>query len=166
MRHACAMAGIAAACVMAAGIAASYAADVPVPFPAGYRDWTHVKSGVISDPAHPAFARYGGIHHIYANAKGMAGYRSGEFADGAVLVYDLHALALLPDGTRDQGARRHIDVMLKDEARFPGTAGWGYEEFMADAPRVPTLTQKARAACAACHAARAAHGHVFSEYRD
>lgn len=137
-----------------------------IPFPSGYRDWTHVKSGLIEDPAHPAFARYGGVHHIYANPKAMTGYRTGIFPDGAILVYDLHTLVPLSDGSIDQGERRHLDVMVKDSARFAETRGWGYEEFMANAPQVPTLTPEARAACAACHAARKAHGDVFSEYRE
>ncbi len=137
-----------------------------IPFPSGYRDWTHVKSGLIDDPAHPAFARYGGVHHIYANPKAMTGYRTGNFPDGAILVYDLHTLVPLPDGSIDQGERRHLDVMVKDRARFAETRGWGYEEFLASAPQTPTLTPKAQAGCAACHAARRAHGDVFSEYRE
>lgn len=137
-----------------------------IPFPSGYRDWTHVKSGLIDDPAHPAFARYGGVHHIYANPKAMTGYRTGNFPDGAILVYDLHTLVPLPDGSIDQGERRHLDVMVKDSARFAETRGWGYEEFLASAPQTPTLMPKARAGCAACHAARRAHGDVFSEYRE
>jgi hypothetical protein len=137
-----------------------------IPFPSGYRDWTHVKSGLIDAPAHPAFARYGGIHHIYANPKAMIGYRTGNFPDGAILVYDLHTLVPLPDGSIDQGERRHLDVMVKDSDRFAATHGWGYEEFMANAPQVPALTPEARAGCAACHAARRAHGDVFSEYRE
>lgn len=137
-----------------------------VAFPEGYRAWTHVKSGIIDDPKHPAFKRFGGLHHIYANPQAMAGYRSGRFRDGAILVYDLFALRKQDDGTVDQGPRRQIDVMVKDTARFPDTGGWGYEEFAANAPRTPTLTPQARAGCAGCHAARKAQGYVFSDFRE
>jgi len=159
---------IAIGCCLAAtsGNAPVLAEAGRIPFPSGYRDWTHVKSGLIEDPAHPAFARYGGLHHIYANPKAMTGYRTGKFPDGAILVYDLHTLVPLPDGSIDQGERRHLDVMVKDSVRFAETHGWGYEEFTANAPQMPTLTPKARAGCAACHAARRAHGDVFSEYRE
>ena len=124
-----------------------------IPFPSGYRDWTHVKSGLIDDPAHPAFARYGGVHHIYANPKAMTGYRTGNFPDGAILVYDLHTLVPLPDGSIDQGERRHLDVMVKDRARFAETRGWGYEEFLASAPQTPTLTPKQHAGHMAMYSA-------------
>jgi len=57
-------------------------------YPAGFRDWNHVRSALIG-PASPAYKEYGGLHHIYANAKAMEGYRGGKFPDGSVLVFDL-----------------------------------------------------------------------------
>ncbi len=50
------------ACVIALP---AVAAD-PVPYPEGYRNWTHVKSMVIHQ-GHPLFDAFGGIHHLYAN---------------------------------------------------------------------------------------------------
>ena len=64
------------------------AADLQVPYPAGYRDWHHVKSMVI-DKGHPLYEAFGGIHHLYANPKAVAGYKSGKFPDGAIIVFDL-----------------------------------------------------------------------------
>jgi hypothetical protein len=142
-------------------------ASVPdkIAFPNGYRQWTHVKSGLIDDPAHPAYARFGGVHHIYANETAMEGYRSATYPDGSVLVYDLLELRKQPDGSVDQGPRRHVDVMVKDAKRFAATGGWGYEEFFPGADTA-TLTPKAQAGCAACHTANAPHDHVFSDFRD
>ena len=48
----------------------------PVAYPEGYRQWTHVKSMVIQ-PGHALYDAFGGIHHLYANAKAEAGYKSG-----------------------------------------------------------------------------------------
>jgi Cytochrome P460 len=152
------------AAVMAAGSSRSAPEHAAVPFPEGFREWVHIKSGMIDDPAHPAFARFGGLHHIYANPAAMQGFRDGRFPDGAVLVYDLHALAKLPDGSTDQAERRHVDVMVKDIGRFASTGGWGYEEFTAET-RTPTLSPTARAGCAACHATRKSSDGVFSDYR-
>jgi hypothetical protein len=135
-------------------------------FPEGYRQWTHVKSGLIDDPAHPAYARFGGVHHIYANEAAMEGYRGATYPDGSVLVYDLLELRKQPDGSVDQGPRRHVDVMVKDAKRFAATGGWGYEEFFPRDPGAATLTPKAQAGCAACHTANAPHDHVFSDFRD
>ena len=45
-----------------------------VPYPTGYRDWSHIKSMVIEE-GHPLFEAFGGIHHIYANDEAVTGYR-------------------------------------------------------------------------------------------
>src|SRR5260370_19356 len=37
-----------------------------VAYPQDYRKWGHVKSALIG-PQNPIYARYGGLHHIYAN---------------------------------------------------------------------------------------------------
>src|SRR5262249_22422473 len=65
-------------------------ADGPVgiPYPAGYRQWAHVKTMLVG-PRSPFFSSAGGIHHIYANEKSMEGYTTGRFPDGAVLIFDL-----------------------------------------------------------------------------
>ena len=42
-----------------------------VPYPTGYRDWSHIKSMVIEE-GHPLFEAFGGIHHIYANDEVLA----------------------------------------------------------------------------------------------
>ena len=64
------------------------AADPQVSYPAGYRNWHHVKSMVV-DKGHPLHEAFGGIHHLYANPKAVAGYKSGKFPDGATIVFDL-----------------------------------------------------------------------------
>ena len=79
------------------------AAEPTVPYPAGYRDWHHVKSMVIEE-GHPLFASFGGIHHLYANDKAIKGYRSKHFPDGSVIIFDL--LEAVHDGNAvTEGAR-------------------------------------------------------------
>ena len=155
---------LASGLALSAGYAAPEGADAAIAFPQGYTRWTHVKSGLI--PAgHPAFASYGGLHHIYANETALAGYRKGEFADGSVLAYDLFETRATPDGSIDQGPRRHVDVMVKDARRYAATGGWGYAEFAAGAQQ-DRLSQDQRAGCAACHEHRKAQGYVFSQLQD
>ena len=140
------------------------AARAPIAFPQGYTRWTHVKSGLI--PAgHPAYASYGGLHHIYANDLALAGYRDGRFTDGSVLAYDLFETRVTADGSIDQGPRRHVDVMVKDARRYAATGGWGYAEFAAGAD-ADRLDRGRRAGCAACHQQRKAQGYVFSQLQD
>jgi hypothetical protein len=49
-----------------------------VPYPEGYRRWTHVRSG-LTGPESPDYQLTGGLHHIYANDKAMEGYEAGRF---------------------------------------------------------------------------------------
>src|SRR5581483_12434679 len=68
--------------------------DEPTPtriaYPAGFREWVHVKSGVLGAEFPMESER--GVHHIYANKEALAGVESGTFADGSILVYDLVSL--------------------------------------------------------------------------
>ena len=134
-----------------------------IAFPAGYRQWTHVKS-VLIGPASAVFASEGGFHHIYANDRAFAGLQSGRFADGSVLVYDLIA-SEEKDGITTEGARRRVDMMVKDRVAYPDTGGWGFERFVGDDRSHGTLSQDQKHACFACHSGRKDHDLVFSQYR-
>ena len=148
---------------MSAGRGSS--ADSPrVAFPEGYRSWFHVKSATVNE-GNRAFARFGGIHHIYANAQAEKGFQAGTFPDGAVLVFDVLEFKTNEDKAGTEGRRRMIDVMTKDAVRFKSTGGWGFEEFQGDGKAEGSLTDPAAAACATCHATRKDHDSVFSSIR-
>lgn len=136
----------------------------PVAWPEGYRDWTHVKSMVI-EPGHALYETFGGIHHLYANPKAMEGYRSGTFPDGSVIVFDLLE-ANSADDTIQEGARKIVGVMHRDRAKWPDTAGWGFEGFKGDSKTERAVGAEAATACFACHTARKDADFVFSAYRD
>jgi len=156
------------ACLIAgfAAIAIATAAETPpVPYPDGFRSWTVVKSLVVG-PAHASFLKRGGLHHYYANDKAVAGYRTGTFPDGAIVVdeavftKDGEGMAA---GLLLEGERRFLDVMVKDAARYKSTGGWGYEHFDRD-DKIGRLADAERGACATCHA-KAPADHVFSRIR-
>ena len=138
-------------------------ADEGVAYPAGYRSWQHVKSALIG-PQTSFYGRYGGLHHIYANDKAIEGYRSNDFQDGSVIVFDLLETQENA-GVTAEGQRRFIDVMTKDSRRFADTGGWGFEEFTGDSQTERALTPDARNACYKCHAQRKSQGFVFSSVR-
>ncbi|MEP7155628.1 MAG: cytochrome P460 family protein [Betaproteobacteria bacterium] len=146
------------------GSAVSEPDKSPPAFPQGYRSWVHVKSGVV-DARAPHFARYGGVHHIYANAAALEGLRKGNYADGAVLVFDVLELKTI-DGGSEEGARKLVDVMVRDASRFAATGGWGYEEFVAGDLSKPVLDEAARTSCFNCHNRMKKSGYVFSVLRD
>lgn len=144
--------------------ASALAADTAaVPYPTGYRSWTHVKSMVIQ-PGHALYDAFGGIHHLYANSKAEAGYKSGKFPDGAVIVFDLLE-AKVADNTVQEGARKVVGVMTKNAAKYKATGGWGYEGFKGDSTTERAVGNNAATACYQCHTAQKDKDFVFSAYR-
>lgn len=135
--------------------------DNAVPYPEGYREWTHVKTAVV-EPGNAAFDHFGGFHHIYANKLAMEGYKTANFADGSVIVFDvLEAI----DTTKLllERRRRQLDVMVRNTNRYASTGGWGFEEFRGDSKTERTVMNAASTTCYSCHSRKASL--VFSEWR-
>lgn len=136
---------VAAMLIVGASVgAAAQAGDEPA-YPDGYRRWVHIKSGWVGEGS-PAFPRFAGMHHVYANPKAMDGYRTGTFPAGSVMVFDVLETTPGP-GSLVTGARRQLDVMEKT------AAGWRYAEFKGDSHSERTVgAVEGAKACAACHA--------------
>ncbi len=133
-----------------------------IAFPADYRSWTHVKSMIIL-PGHPLADPFKGIHHVYANGTAVAGFATGQFADGSVLVFDLLEAVSGGDAIAE-GPRVLLGVMEKSAAKYAATDGWGYEGFAGDST-TERLVSDAAGQCHGCHAGTAATGYVFSGLR-
>lgn len=133
-----------------------------VPYPDGFRGWSHVKSTVIS-PTHKNFANTGVFQHVYANAQAMEGYRTRAFPEGSIIVFDWLDMTENA-GAFAEGPRRQTDVMMKDSVRFLATGGWGFQRFVKDSKTelaaAPTPQQ-----CFACHDRLKKDGLVLSAYR-
>ena len=141
-----------------------FAADpAPVPYPEGYRQWTHVKSMTINQ-GHALYDAFGGIHHLYANGRAEQGYKSGKFADGSVIIFDLLE-AKAADHTVQEGARKVLGVMVKDSRKYPDTGGWGFEGFKGDSKTERAVGRHAATACFQCHAPQKSSDYVFSKFR-
>lgn len=134
-----------------------------ISYPSQFRSWTHVKTQLIGEKS-PFFAGSGGIHHVYANDKALEGLKSGRYADGSVLVFDL-VEAQEKAGVTVEGARVRVDVMVKSAAQFPASGGWGFERYLATDLTKGILDEKGRQGCAGCHRNRSNHDFVFSELR-
>jgi hypothetical protein len=141
-----------------------FAADpAPVPYPEGYRQWTHVKSMTINQ-GHALYDAFGGIHHLYANKKAEQGYKSGKFADGSVIVFDLLE-AKAADNTVQEGVRKVLGVMQKDATKYKDTGGWGFEGFKGDSKTERVVGKNAATACFQCHTAQKNGEYLFSTFR-
>ena len=140
--------------------------DDGIPYPTGYRQWTHVKSALVG-PKSQAFATSGGIHHLYANDKAMEGYRAGHFPDGSVIVADFLETQESESfaGITTEGSRRRVDVMIKDSKRYAETGGWGFESFKGSGQTDRMVAKEAATKCFTCHSSQKERDCVFSTYR-
>lgn len=150
---------MAAAALLVLTSLAARATQDTIPYPEGYRRWVHVSSALVA-PGNPA----AGFHHIYANERAETGYRTGHFADGAVIVFD-RLEARTAGAATSEGARQVVDVMVRDSARYAGTGGWGFEEFVGDSRTERAVGPRAATACFGCHARRQDHDYVFGAFR-
>ncbi len=158
-------AAIFAAALAVAVTLAQPQAESPIQFPAGYRNWTHVKSMVIHDKSHPLFDAFGGIHHVYVNERGVEPLRkgTGSYPDGSIFVFDL--LEANPEGGAYlEGKRKVLAVMVKDSTKYSATGGWGFEAFAGGDPTQRAVKDAAKD-CFQCHAAQKSNGYVFSRWR-
>jgi Cytochrome P460 len=140
---------------LAAGLALATSPERPP----GYREWTHVKSMVITDKQHGLY----GFHHVYANSKALPALKQGTaYPEGAGLVVTFYEVET-DGGTISQG-RKLKEVFMRRDATAKATGGWVYSAFGADgAPREIDAAK----ACHACHVAGAKDREfVFSRWVD
>lgn len=158
-----AAAALGAALLVACVASGELSPGQPVPRPADWRTWTHVKSMVIQE-GHPLFDAFGGIHHVYANEEALAGMREGrgEYADGSILVFDLLE-ASASEGAIAEGPRKVLGVMHRSAERFSTTGGWGFAAFAGDTG--DDVVIDAAQQCFSCHTSQAGRGYVFSTWR-
>lgn len=134
-----------------------------VPYPDGFREWVHVKSAVIT-PSHAAYKTEGDLHHIYANKLAVEGYRTGTFADGAFIAYELLETRETA-GLVSEGPRKRLDVMMRDSRRYTSTGGWGFERWYGDSRTERNVGDRAAKMCFGCHQKQKDQGFVFSRIR-
>lgn len=135
-----------------------------IPYPTGYRTWAHVKSTIVTAES-PLFKQVGGYNHIYANDKAMTGYKSGNFPDGSILVFDVLGTVEIK-GIISEGKRSKINVMVKDSKKYSSTGNWGFEEFTGDSKTERIVQETIKTRCFSCHDARKKNDLVLSEYRE
>lgn len=139
--------------------------DRPIPYPEGFRKWVHIKTALTGFGRVPQ-TKFDGLHHIYANEKAMMGYETGQFPDGAIIVFDKHTVDTTSNAIRS-GSRKFINVMYKDSNAFPDTGGWGFEEFTGDSRTEGRLSIERQLSCfKSCHLSRKSTDFVFTKFSD
>ena len=133
----------------------------PIPFPNGYRKWTHVRSMVIFSKDHALYERFGGLHDVYVNDIGVSSLQQGKvYPDGTVFVFDLFDIRTA-QGAIEARNRKFVGVMKKNSKLYADTGGWGFEVFAGDQTKGSLQDAKA---CFDCHAARKRSDYVYSAY--
>lgn len=148
--------------VLATTISNSAISGDKVPYPEDYRSWTHAKSMVIQ-PGHPLENPFQGIHHIYVNEMAVKGLKTGEYADGAIFVFDLLNYTEA-DKTLQEGSRKLIGVMQKDRSKYGKTGGWGFEAFAGDS-KSKRVVEDGGVGCFNCHTPQKENDFVFTKFR-
>lgn len=143
-----------------AAIAAESSAKVP--YPEDYRTWQHLKTMLIL-PGHGLEDPFQGIHHVYGNKAAIQGQETGNYADGAVFVFDL--LEYEEGGNAIvEGPRKLVGVMQRDEQAYSETGGWGFEGFAGDS-KTERLVSDGGVSCFGCHTSVTSSEYVFTKYR-
>jgi hypothetical protein len=170
---------VAGVALAAAGTASSSAPPdeapdgVLMPYPEGYRHWTRVKT-TTHLPDAPGYERFGGVRHVYANAVALEHLLANRhhegatppYPDGAVFVADFFQ-EKQAGGQIHEGARRMINVMVRDARRYTGTGGWGFQEYRGNGRTAEFTTIAQMQACHACHEPRLKDtGGVFSRWNE
>jgi hypothetical protein len=145
-----------------AGAAATAVADTALAPPKGYRQWFHVNTAIVTKDS-PVFGAIGGMHNVYVNAIGLKALKSGgTYPKGSVFASDVHDFSLA-DGVYNEGNRKGVAVMVKDDKKYADTGGWGFQVWLGGDPAKPVVTDAAKQ-CFGCHLPQKDHQYVFSTY--
>lgn len=146
--------------ILAASVNAMAAQDTSdIAFPEGYRSWYHHHSTVNLTGHEPAGNV--GIQHVYANPAAREGLKTGKFAKGATFAVDRFAYTNTDNQVMQQGARKVVAVMVKDDERYPETGGWGFQGFKGGDPNVKAV-KDGGTACFSCHIPHADNHYLFT----
>lgn len=148
-----------ASILSAAGAAFAAQDTSDIPFPEGYRTWYHHHSTVNLTGHDPAGNT--GIQHVYANPAAVEGLKSGKYAKGATFAVDRFVSVDKDNHVMEQGARKVVAVMVKDDERYPETGGWGFQGFKGGDPAVKAV-KDGGTACFACHIPHANNNYLFT----
>ena len=129
----------------------------------GYEDWQAVAVSQTD----------GAVKLISANPAMIAAYKAGVpaggklFPDGSRVVkieWARQPNPASPYAVQVPGALKSLSFIVKDSRRFPGTKGWAYAKFVADASGA-LKPEGTGAECGfACHTRVAAQDYIFTAY--
>lgn len=102
---------------------------------------------------------------IYGNKVTVNAIRNGRikpFPDGAAIVKVVYNIIEEKNGEVHPGAFNNIQIMIKDEKRFPESKGWGFGKFNGTGLKPYGETAAFNTTCYNCHKIADETGYVFS----
>jgi hypothetical protein len=143
--------------------APAYSADGRLEFPAGYRDWVYLSSGLDMSYREQA-ADHSMFDNVFVNRRSYQEFlRTGTWPDRTVLLLELRGAAtkgsINASGRFQTGELMGAEAHVKDTKRFPG--GWAFFAFSSKeaAPQIPTTAE-----CYSCHEQHAAVDTTFVQF--
>ncbi len=142
-----------------------YTADGRLVFPANYREWIYLTTGMDMDyNPDPAMAGHSMFDNVFVNPEAYKAFvATGAWPDKTMLVLE-GRMAANKGSINKSGHYQTNDVMnqsihIKDESRFPGKwAFFGFDEGK-PAKQIPT-----KAACYSCHEQHGAVDTTFVQF--
>jgi hypothetical protein len=142
-----------------------YTADGHLKFPADYREWVYLSSGIDMSYVARADAGHSSFDNVFANPEAYREFlRTGTWPDGTLLALEVRA------ASRNGSINRHgqfqttevkgFEVHAKDSKRFAG--GWaffGFGDSTEPAAMIPTTED-----CYSCHAQHGAVDTTFVQF--
>jgi hypothetical protein len=145
---------------------ARFTADGKMEFPADYRSWVYLSTGMdMSYVERPDATDMHMFDSVFVNREAYEVFqKTGTWPDHTVMV--LEARRAVQNGSINkhghfQADRMAVEVHVKDQERFKATNGWAFYGFQQEkpAPMIP-----AGAGCIACHEAHAAVDTTFVQF--
>lgn len=141
-----------------------YTADGRMLFPANYREWIYLSSGL--GMSYTAGAQNMVMFdNVFVNPEAYGKFlKTGTWPDKTMLVLEVRGAgsnaSINKAGHFQTGERMGVEVHVKDEARFPGKwAFFGFEDGSSPAKQVPL-----QASCYSCHGEHGAVDTTFVQF--
>lgn len=139
-------------------------------FPADYREWAYVSSGLgmTYGPAKAAEGQPPRFDNVFVNRRAYREFlRSGTWPEQTMFLLEVRAAGAnvsINNGGRSQGKLLAMEASLKDSKRFP-EGGWGFYSFDGpDGLKVSAVPLPGTASCYSCHENMAAVDHTFVQF--
>lgn len=145
---------------------AVYAADGSLMFPASYREWTYLTSGIDMSYSPAAMAGHSMFDNVFVNPEAYKAFvQTGTWPDKTILVLEIRGAgskgSINKSGHFQTSEVMGREVHIKDQARFAATGGWAFFGFDNGDKGIQLPKE---AACYSCHQQHAAVDTTFVQF--